>query len=220
MSKLVHKKRRNLVVFGAVALALAGCSESSSNPQDEIIVRPTWSFASSDAMSRELFAKAVTLPPTNTAQLPVTGTATFRGAVSYVDSNISDVPDDKKFPEYHTFIVNNPDYASRIRLTADFGSDSIEGSMSSFRTASDQEMFINATMSGVIVNSSSDTAGFTGTLTGTREVTANLETDFSGSIAGNFLGSRGETILGTLAVDNGFSGLERGAVFGVFTAEQ
>jgi hypothetical protein len=224
MSKHAQNKRPAVVVFGAVALALAGCSGSSSDAQDEIVVRPTLSFASSDALNRRLFAEAVTASPTNTAQLPVVGTATYRGAVSYVDSNISNIPDDLKFPDYETFIINNPDYASRIRLTADFRSDTVDGSMSSFRTASDREMFINATTTSVIVNSSSDTAGFQGTLTGTREfldADGKIQTNsFSGSIAGNFLGGRGDSILGSLAVSNGFTGEERGAVFGVFTAEQ
>ena len=223
MRKPALNKRPAVVVFGAVALALAGCSGSSDDPRDEIAVRVSPSFAATNALSQQLFAEAVTASPTNTAQLPVVGSATYRGAVSYVDSNTTAIPKDLTFPEYETFIVNNPDYVSQVRLLANFRDDSITGTMGSFRTPDEQFKRIDITFTGSIGNSSSDTAAFVGTLNGTNEVIGPDGPEiksFTGPIAGNFVGPRGETVLGTLAITKGFTGEAFGDVFGVFTAEQ
>jgi hypothetical protein len=224
MSKQAQNKRPTVVVFGAFALALAGCSDSSSDPRDEIAIRPIPSFAATNALSQQLFAEAVTANPTSRSQLPVVGTATYRGAVSYVDSNISFVPKDQDFPEYETFLVNNPDYVSAVLMTADFASDSVSGSMNGLRNASEQFFRISIDFSGAIGNSSSNTAAFAGTLNGTNEgVNAEGQPEtksFNGTIVGNFLGARGESVLGTLEIDKGFTGDQKGDVFGVFTAEQ
>jgi hypothetical protein len=220
MSKHAQNKRPAVVVFGAVALALAGCSGSSNDPRDEIVVRPSRSFAATNALSQQLFADAVTVGPTNTAQLPVVGTATYRGAASYVDGGI---PDDLEFPEYETYIVNNPDYVSELGMTANFRDDSVSGSMGGFRDTDNEGYRIGITFTGAIGSSSSDTAAFVGTLSGTSEVNGPEGPDtksFSGPIAGNFVGPRGETVLGTLAITKGFTGEELGDVFGVFTAVQ
>jgi hypothetical protein len=224
MSKPVHRKRRNVVVLGAVALALAGCSGSDSDAQDEVAVRPIPSFAATNALSQRLFAEAVTLNPTLTTQLPVTGTATYRGAASYVDSNVSDIPDNLNFPERETFFVNNADYVSEIRMTADFGGDSVAGSMDSFRNSDNVPFRTGITFSGQIISSSSKTAAFVGTLSGTSEqLNVDGETEvktFSGPIVGNFVGPRGETVLGTLGITKGFTGAAPGDIFGAFTAVQ
>jgi hypothetical protein len=220
MSKHAQNKHPAVVVFGAVALALAGCSGSSNDARDEIVVRPSASFAATNALSQQLFADAVTAGPTSTAQLPVVGTATYRGAASYVEG---DIPDDLEFPDYETFIVNNPDYVSELRMTADFGGDSVSGSMGGFRDADNGAYRRSITFTGEIGNSSSDTAAFVGSLNGTSEVIGpdGPETkSFTGPIAGNFVGPRGETVLGTLAITKGFTGEELGDVFGVFTAVQ
>ena len=221
MRKPALNKRPAVVVFGAFALALAGCSGSSNNAQDEIAVRPIRSFAVTNALSQQLFAEAVTLSPTNTAQLPVVGSATYRGAVSYVDGGI---PDDLEFPDYETFIVNNPDYVSEIRMTANFRDDSVSGSMDSFRDNNNGGYRRSITFTGAIGNSSSDTAAFAGNLSGTSEqlnAEGEIETkSFTGPIVGNFVGPRGETVLGTLAITKGFTGEGLGDVFGVFTAVQ
>ncbi len=221
MRKPALNKRPAVVVFGAVALALAGCSGSSNDAQDEIVVRPSRSFAATNALSQQLFAEAVTLSPTNTAQLPLVGSATYRGAVSYVDGGI---PDDLEFPEYETYIVNNPDYVSELRMTANFRDDSVSGSMGGFRDTDNYGYRIDITFTGAIGNSSSDTAAFVGSLSGTNEVRGldgKVETkSFTGPIAGNFVGPRGETVLGTLGITKGFTGEGLGDVFGVFTAVQ
>ena len=223
MSKLVHSKRRTVVALGAMALLVGGCSGSSGTPQDDFAVRPTPSFAATDALSRQLFAETVGLNPTRSSQLPVTGTARYTGAVSYVDSNTTFIPKDMKFPEYETFIINNPDYVSRIRMTADFAGDSISGSMDSFRDSDNEPFRIGITFDGTIGDSKDNTAAFTGTLSGTNEIQTGptvVTKNFSGSLAGNFLGGQGDSALGTLAIKRGFTGEERGDVFGVFTAEQ
>jgi hypothetical protein len=221
MSKQAQNKRPAVLVFGAVALALAGCSGSSNDARDEIVIRPSRSFAATNAVSQQLFADAVTAGPTSTAQLPVVGTATYRGAASYVDGGI---PDDLEFPDYETYIVNNPDYVSELLMRANFASDSVSGSMGGFRDPDNNAYRRSITFTGTIGNSSSDTAAFVGTLSGTSEVRGSdgeFETkSFSGPIAGNFVGPRGETVLGTLAITKGFTGEEPGDVFGVFTAVQ
>ena len=220
MSKHAQNKRPAVVVFGAVVLALAGCSGSSNDAQDEIVVRPSRSFAATNALSQQLFAAAVTESPTNTAQLPLVGSATYRGAVSYV---ARDIPDDLEFPDYETYIVNNPDYVSELRMTANFRDDSVSGSMGGFRDTDNGGYRIGITFTGAIGNSSSDTAAFVGTLNGTNEVIGPDGPEiknFTGPIAGNFVGPRGETVLGTLAITKGFTGEAFGDVFGVFTAVQ
>ena len=221
MGKLAHNQSRNLVVLGAVALLVGGCSGSSGTPQDDFAVRPSPSFAATDALSRQLFAETVGLNPTRSSQLPVTGTARYTGAVSYVTGGI---PDDLKFPEYETFIVNNPEYVSRIRMTANFAGDNISGSMDSFRNANNVPFRIGITFSGAIGDSRDNTAAFTGTLSGTNEIQTGpteFETkNFAGRLEGNFFGGQGNSVLGTLAIKRGFTGEESGDTFGVFTAEQ
>jgi hypothetical protein len=224
MSKHAQNKRPAVVVFGAVALALAGCSGSSNDARDEIAVRPIPSFAVTNARSQQLFAQSVNMNTTSFARLPVTGTARYTGAASYVDSNTSEVLQDGTFPGYETFIVNNPDYVSQVRMTADFAGDSVSGSMDSFRDNNNKASFIDMTFGGQILESGSRTAAFEGTLSGTREIQVEpgkIEVkSFSGTIAGNFLGGQGDTVQGTLAVKKGFTGDQLGSVFGVFTAEQ
>jgi len=223
MSKLVHNHCRNLVVMGAVALLVGGCSGSSGTPQDEVAVRPIPSFEVTDALSRKLFASAVTMEATTRSRLPVTGTARYVGAASYVDSNTTFIPRDMKFPEYETFIISNPDYVSRVVMTANLAGNSVNGLMDSFRESDGDAGFINMTFTGNIFTTKDNTAAFEGTLAGTKEVRSGKEIQelsFSGGIKGNFLGSQGETVLGTLAVDRGFTGDQLGSVFGVFTAER
>jgi len=224
MRRLVHSRRRTVVTLGAIALLVGGCSGSSTDPRDEFAVRPIPSFAATDAVSRQLFAEASSMGPTLSASLPITGSARYTGAASWVDSNTSQVLQDGVFPGYETFLINNPDYVSRVQMTANFEGDTISGSMGSFRNANNQSFRIGITFSGQIVESGSRTAAFVGNLSGTNEIEkapGEFETkNFSGSVAGNFLGARGQTVLGTLNASKGFRGEEFGDVFGVFTAEQ
>ena len=224
MRRLVHSRRRTVVTLGAIALLVGGCSGSSTDPRDEFAVRPGPSFAATDAVSRQLFAKASSMGPTLSASLPITGSARYTGAASWVDSNTSQVLQDGVFPGYETFLINNPDYVSRVEMIANFEGDTISGSMGSFRNASNQSFRIGVTFTGQIVESGSRTAAFTGNLTGTNEIQiepGKFETKtFSGRMEGNFLGARGDTVLGTLNASKGFRGEEFGDVFGVFTAEQ
>jgi hypothetical protein len=63
---------------------------------------------------------------------------------------------------------------------------------------------------------------FGGTLSGTNEVLEEGELttkSFTGGIAGQFLGARGEMILGSVGFSKGFTG-EGAPIVGVFTAEQ
>ena len=135
-----------------------------------------------------------------------------------------DIPDDLEFPEYETYIVNNPDYVSELRMTANFRDDSVSGSMGGFRDTDNGGYRIGVTFTGAIGSSSSDTAAFVGSLSGTNEVRGldgEVETkSFAGPIAGNFVGPRGETVLGTLGITKGLTGEGLGDVFGVFTAVQ
>jgi hypothetical protein len=224
MRRLVHSRRRTVVTLGAIALLVGGCSGSSTDPRDDFVVRPIPSFAATDAVSRQLFAEASSMGPTLRASLPTTGTARYTGDASWVDSNTSPVLQDGVFPEYEAFLVNNPDYVSRVQMTANFAGDTISGSMGSFRNANNEPFRIGITFSGQIVESGSRTAAFTGNLAGTNEIQkapGEFETKtFTGRMEGNFLGARGEKVLGTLNASKGFRGEQFGDVFGVFTAEQ
>lgn len=220
MEKPAQTKRWNAIIFGAFALAMGACSDSSNTAQDEIAIKPFPSFTATNGESQRLFAEYVSVKPTAIAQLPVAGRATYSGAVSYVDSNFSDVPDDLPFPEYERFIIDNPDFVSRIGLVADFGADSVSGQIGGFRLPSNRTLFIDLEIEGTIGVSPDDTGAFVGTLTGENEVAPGETKSLSGAIAGNFLGNGGEAILGTLAIDGGLTGEQLGAVFGVFTAEQ
>jgi hypothetical protein len=83
---------------------------------------------------------------------------------------------------------------------------------------------IGFTFSGQIINSSTNTAAFVGTLDGTNDQPGGDDgtepPNLTGPIAGNFVGPRGDTVLGTLAITKGFTGDAPGDVFGVFTAVQ
>ncbi len=109
-------------------------------------------------------------------------------------------------------------------MTADFAGDSISGSMDSFRNANNVPFRIGITFEGTIEQSKDRTAAFVGTLSGTNEVQTGpteFETkNFAGRLEGNFLGGQGDSALGSLFITRGFTGEERGDVFGVFTAEQ
>ena len=223
MNMLLHKKCRTVVAFGAMALVVGGCSGSSSAARDEFAVRPIPSFAATDAVSKSLFERGAAMSPTLAAQLPTTGTATYTGAVAYVDSNTSFVPVDEGFSGYERYLVNNADYVSRIQMTANLAGDSVAGSMDGFRDSSNGGYRIGITFNGQIVESKDKTAAFSGTLQGTNEVRKGegFETlNFGGTIKGNFLGSRGDTVQGSLAIKRGFDGKQDGDVFGAFTAEQ
>ena len=148
MGKLAYNQSRNLVVLGAEPLLVGGCSGSSGTAQDDFTVSPVASFAATDALGRRLFAKTVGLGPARSSQLPVIGMATYRDAVSCVDSNTTFIPEDMKFPEYETFIIHNPDYVSQIRITANFAGNSISGSMDSFCNADNHARRVGNTFDG------------------------------------------------------------------------
>lgn len=216
MSKRTHHKCRNAAVVGAFALAIGGCSGSSTESRDDVTVRPIPSFTATKTLGQALFAEQGELDATPIARLPVAGSATYNGAVGY---RRDPGPDDGTYPDYELQFVNDPEYVSRIRLLADFGGDAINGTLSGFRDSDNNPYRINATLDGTIGRDGDDEAVFIGTLSGTNEIGSETKS-FSGAIAGNFLGGRGEMILGSLGITKGFTGEEPGDMFGVFTATQ
>ncbi|MCA3452418.1 MAG: hypothetical protein INF92_19065 [Rhodobacter sp.] len=217
MSKLVHRKCRTVVALGAMALLVGGCSGSSES-KDNFVIRPIPSFAATNELSQSLFQKQTGVEKTQFARLPDVGTATYLGAASYVTSSERLV--DKKYPEYEQIIISDPEYVSRVRLVADFASDSVSGDLDSFRDSGNGSRRIDIKLEGGTIGTSDfgNDAVFGGTLSGTN-IVGEETLNFTGNIAGQFLGARGDMILGSVGFNDGFTG-KGSPIVGVFTAEQ
>jgi hypothetical protein len=200
-----------------MALLVGGCSGSSGS-KDDFVIRPIPSFAATNELSQSLFQQQTGLEKTQLARLPDVGTATYLGAASYVTSSERLV--DKKYPEYEQIIISDPEYVSRVRLVADFANDSVSGNLDSFRDPQNRPYRINIELEGGTIGTSDfgNDAVFGGTLAG-ENIVGGETLSFTGSIAGQFLGARGDMILGSVGFIDGFTG--KGApIVGVFTAEQ
>jgi hypothetical protein len=216
-----YYKSHRIAAFIACLIAAGGCSGSGPS-KDDFVIRPIPSFAATNELSQSLFQKQFGVEKTLIGRLPVVGTATYLGAAAYVSSSEDLV--DKVYPEYEQIIIDNPEYVSRVRLVADFRGDSVTGNLDAFRDPQNQPYRININLGSATIGTSDfgDDAVFGGTLSGTNEVLEEGELttkSFTGGIAGQFLGARGEMILGSVGFSKGFTG-EGAPIVGVFTAEQ
>jgi len=217
MVSAAYARRSNIAAFTACALAVAGCSGSGAS-KDDFVIRPIPSFEATNQLSQSLFQQQTGVEKTQLARLPDVGTATYLGAAAYVTSSEALV--DKKYPEYEQTIINDPEYVSEVRLVADFASDSVSGNFYSFRDSENRAYRIDIELEGGTIGTSDfgDDAVFGGTLSGTN-VQGSESLSFTGSIAGQFLGARGDMILGSVGFIDGFTG-KGSPIVGVFTAEQ
>jgi hypothetical protein len=212
-----YYKSHRIAAFIACLIAAGGCSGSGPS-KDDFVIRPIPSFAATNELSQSLFQKQFGVEKTLIGRLPVVGTATYLGAAAYVSSSEDLV--DKVYPEYEQTIIDNPEYVSRVRLVADFRGDSVTGNLDAFRDPQNRPYRININLGSATIGTSDfgDDAVFGGTLDGTY-VEGSETFSFTGDIAGQFLGARGEMILGTVGFIDGFTG-EGAPIVGVFTAEQ
>ena len=210
-------KSRRIAASIACVIGVGGCSGSGPS-KDDFVIRPIPSFAATNELSQSLFQKQFGVEKTLIGRLPVVGTATYLGAAAYVSSSEDLV--DKVYPEYEQTIIDNPEYVSRVRLVADFRGDSVTGNLDAFRDPQNRPYRININLGSATIGTSDfgDDAVFGGTLDGTY-VEGSETFSFTGDIAGQFLGARGEMILGTVGFIDGFTG-EGAPIVGVFTAEQ
>jgi hypothetical protein len=211
-----YNSRRIAAVIACV-IGVGGCSGTSAS-KDDFVIRPSPSFAATNELSQSLFQQQFGVEKTQIARLPVVGSATYLGAAAYVPSTEDLV--DKEYPEYEQIIVDNPQYVSRVRLVADFSGDSVSGNLDGFRDSQNRPYRIDIKLEGGQIGTSDfgDDAVFGGTLDGTY-VEGSETFSFTGDIAGQFLGARGEMILGSVGFSDGFTG-EGAPIVGVFTAEQ
>jgi hypothetical protein len=200
-----------------MALLVGGCS-GSSDSKDNFVIRPIPSFAATTELSQSLFQRHTGVDKTQLARLPDVGTATYLGAASYVTSSERLV--DKKYPEYEQIIISDPEYVSRVRLVADFATESVSGNLDSFRDSQNRPYRIDVNLVGGEIGKSDfgNDAVFDGKLDG-ENIVGTEKLKFNGIIQGQFLGARGDMILGSVAFNDGLTG--KGApIVGVFTAEQ
>lgn len=162
------------------ALALAACGDGSSDDTP-----PPTTFGSLQNDFDALFGTfAVDTPVTTPLQMPLRGEATYDGAALY--SSVDTFTND---------IINNPTSASRVQLTADFGSSEIGGRLYDFRAADP-----NITMNGdlTVANGEIISNLFNGTIQGTVTVNGTPLSYTGGEVVGNFLGSQADAVSGLI----------------------
>ena len=203
---------RSLATAALVPLVLGACGSSSSTDRTVPPVEPPPTRASFDQVANQaksLFDEQVDIDYTPAANVPVSGTATYLGAAAYkTDSNI---PPDLDYPDYENAILTNPEFVSEMKLTANFGSSSINGVFSNFHSAAAGPLDGGLR----ITNGTIDGGSFAGDVSGNVGVPGAVRPAI-GTTSGDFVGDGAEYVLGYIALDS--LAIESGErVYGVYT---
>lgn len=208
------------VLVSLLPLTLAACgSSSSTDPTVPPVAPPPTraSFSELSTLASTLFEQQDPLPLTPVASVPLSGTATYSGAAAY--KLAEDVDDTLDYPDYQRAILDNPEWVSEVKLTADFASDTVAGKLSNFQSAVSGPLNgeVNFDNVGIynVVDEFDDFVEFVGPVSGSVD-SANV----FGSIDGQFVGDSAEYILGRIDVDLYGTDLAATSVNGVFTAKQ
>ena len=204
---------RGLAIAALVPLALGACGSSSSTDRTVPPVEPPPTRASFDQVAnkaKSLFDQQVDLDYTPAANVPVSGSATYSGAAAYkADSSI---PPDLDYPDYENAILTNPEFVSEVKLTANFGSSSINGVFSNFHSAAAGPLDGGLRITNGTINGN---GSFSGDVSGNVGVPGALRPAI-GTTSGDFVGDGAEYVLGYIGVDS--LAIESGErVYGVYT---
>ncbi|MCF1708853.1 transferrin-binding protein-like solute binding protein [Tabrizicola sp. J26] len=180
-------------VFGP----LGGDSSGGETPVDPDTPDGQATFDELAALGQTLFAKTESLSVTPEANMPTTGTATYRGAVSYVSSaDLSAIPDAEK-PKY---IVDNPQVVSDATLNANFGASTIFGTLANFTDRSTGVWQGGMSISNGVISGSDFTGDMGGSIGPAGEVYPS-----TGTVKGVFGGDAAEYAYGAVRIDRGLT---------------
>jgi hypothetical protein len=198
------------VVVSLLPLTLAACGSSDTPPPTRA------SFSELSTLASTLFEQQDPLSLTPSASVPLSGTATYSGAAAY--KSAENVDDTLGYPEYQRAILDNPEWVSDVKLTADFASDTVAGKFSNFQSAVSGPLNgeVNVDNVGIynVVDEFDDFVEFEGPVSGNVDSAGVV-----GSIYGQFVGDSAEYILGRIDFE-GETSLGATGVNGVFTAKQ
>lgn len=166
-----------LVAVACVTL-LSACGGSSTGVS---------SFEALSSRGQALLSQYGSAPVTDVANMPTTGTATYRGVAAYSSDYSSPV----NIAQYATTV-------SDIELTANFANSTISGRADNFQ----QRVDPNISMSGQVdvVNGTISGNTFSAALSGTINESGyglTVPVNYSGSVNGEFVGSGAEAVRGT-----------------------
>lgn len=157
------------------SISACGGSSTSGGPSFETL-------STSGSALLEQYGNAA---PTGVDNMPITGTATYRGVAAY-SSDSSD-------PVY---IAQYADTLSELELNANFGTSTISGRAYNFKTnvpgvSIDGQVNVNGTISGNTFDA--DLSG--STVESNEAITANL--NYTGTAQGEFVGTDAQAVRGT-----------------------
>jgi hypothetical protein len=165
------------VSLGILAsLSACGGSGTSGGP----------SFSSLSSTGQSILSQYGSAPTTDVANMPQSGTATYRGVAAYSG--------DSSDPAY---LAAHAQTLSQLELNADFGTSSISGRAYNFKTirpgaSVNGQIDINGTITGNTIN-----ATLTGSTQESFESIQDYTVNYSGNVQGEFVGSGAEAIRGT-----------------------
>jgi hypothetical protein len=191
-------------MFMGVIFSLSACGGSSSSGliTDRLVTTPSPNppdltrFNKQVATGREDFAALTTTPGLPSAEMPVTGGASYSGMVLYkTASSVSGLPGEVMVDK----ILESPSMSSNITLTATFGLDSIFGTLNDFNDST------TGSLTGSVYTQNGTITGneFEGDLSGSFLIDGRGR-DATGAIIGFFGGSVTPDVAGgSLSLDLG-----------------
>ena len=176
---------------------VSGCGGGSSGSS-----AASYSELSSSGIN--LITRLNQMPATSEAAMPTGGSAVYDGVVAYSFSSFDPVQ-----------IAQNPDTLSNLELRANFGSGTVSGSATNFRSAYGIDIDGALNISNGAIRGSEFAADLGGTL---REDGVNVT--YNGELAGGFLGESANAVAGGGAANAFVDGMYIGTGYAVFGAER
>ena len=197
--------KKSAFFFLGMVGALSACGGSSTSSSGSLT---NASFETLAQSGRSLIAEYGSASPTDVANMPTSGAATYRGVAAYSASFSNPVD-----------IVAYAETVSALEVTADFASSTVSGQATNFQYFDPSvdlngQINLNGTITGNRFN-----ASLSGSITesaGGITATGN----YTGSASGDFVGASAEGLRGTGVAtgDYGLFGTE--SVYTVFGAER
>lgn len=210
---------KHLAWVGA-ALGLAACGDGGGDGGP--VVPDSARFTELSAEASDLYFEH---QGASAESLPASGSATFEGAAAFAtERDLAEAaagldPDEEPLPRDWA-VLASPSMVSDVTLTADFGSNAVEGRVHDFEGAAGVEIDgeLAITDGGIDRDRGTFQADLGGTLTVDGEDVTYANGPFVG-VNGSFQGEGVEALQGsTASVATGAAGEE--VVYGVFTAER
>ena len=190
--------RRQLVLFGGLAVALAACSEAGIDGDPPAPGDP---YTQIFDESRTLFPDVANAPSTEPGAMPDSGTARYSGVAGLSSAPIQSSYEDAEL-------------LGRIEVQAEFARATISGRMHSFHDNNDTAFGGEATLSAGRIVGTNFESDFAGTLTN-PEGSVNVE----GTLSGEFAGTRADRMRGLMSGTRTLSD-GTGSLYGLFVAKR